>query len=85
MGVPFYARPGETTYRKIVEANPAAAQLDETEINGAMVVFNGIPTIQAKTEMAMVQAGGIMFWTLEHDASGELSLLTAIDAVVRGD
>lgn len=85
MGVPFYARPGETIYRKIVEANPAAAQLDETEINGAMVVFNGIPTIQAKTEMAMAQAGGIMFWTLEHDASGELSLLTAIDAVVRGD
>ena len=28
-------------------------------------------------------AGGIMFWTLEHDALDELSLVRAIDAVVK--
>lgn len=85
MGVPFYARPGETIYRRLVEMNPDAAQVDTIEVNGVMVVYNGIPTVQAKTKLALEQAGGIMFWTLEHDALGDLSLLTAIDAVVRGD
>lgn len=82
MGVPFYARPGETIYRKLVETNPEAAQIDTTEVNGTLVVYNGIPTVRAKTEIALEQAGGIMFWTLEHDATGELSLLQAIDEVV---
>jgi chitinase len=30
LGVPFYARPSETSYAKIVEANPDAARLDST-------------------------------------------------------
>ncbi len=83
MGVPFYARPGETIYRKIVEANPQNAYVDTIEWNGAPIVYNGIPTIQAKTQLAMDKAGGIMFWTLEHDALDDLSLLKAIDGVVQ--
>jgi GH18 family chitinase len=80
MGVPFYGRPGNAaTYRQIVTAKPPAAYLDTTDFNGVTVHYNGIPTIQAKTRIALDQAGGIMFWTLEHDAAGDLSLLKAID------
>lgn len=84
MGLPFYSRPSEALYRRIVEADPAAAYADAIEWNGVTNIYNGIPTVQAKTRLALEQAGGIMFWTLEHDAQGELSLLRAIDAVVRG-
>jgi GH18 family chitinase len=83
MGVPFYARPHELTYRRIVAADPEAAYQDAVEYHGTTIRYNGIPTIQAKTRLARQRAGGIMFWTLEHDAPGELSLLKAIDAVVR--
>ena len=82
LGVPFYARPSEISYRKIVQADPAAAQLDSFDYYGTLINYNGIPTIQTKTRMAMQRASGIMFWTLENDADGELSLLTAIHQVV---
>lgn len=83
MGVPFYAllknstREG-VTYAKLVHTDPAAAQVDEFEYFGAAQIYNGIPTIQAKTKLAMEQAGGIMFWNLDQDAQGELSLVNAI-------
>jgi len=82
LGVPFYARPSETSYAKIVKADPDAAQLDSTTYYGMQINYNGIPTIQAKTRLAMQRASGIMFWTLESDATGELSLLSAIHQVV---
>ena len=84
LGVPFYARPADVAYGTIVKANPAAAQLDEISYAGMLVNYNGIPTIQAKTRLAMQRGSGIMFWTLESDANGDLSLLKAIDGVVRG-
>jgi chitinase len=84
LGVPFYARPTETAYSKIVSADAANAQLDSTSYMGIQINYNGIPTIQAKTRMAMQRAAGIMFWTLENDSTGPLSLLTAIDQVVHG-
>ena len=83
MGVPFYADPTGVAYAKLVEADPQNAQLDSIEWNRETIHYNGIPTIQEKTRMAMQEAGGIMFWTLEHDALNELSLLRAIDVVVK--
>ena len=83
MGVPFYSRPSEAIYRKIIEADPQAAYADTIEWNGVTNQYNGIPTIQNKTEIAMERAGGIMFWTLDHDAVGDLSLLKAIDETVQ--
>jgi len=77
MGVPFYGR-SNMSYRKLVEANPAAAQTDVSEYNGVTYHYNGIPTVQAKTKIAMEQASGIMFWTLDFDAQGEFSLVNAI-------
>ena len=82
MGLPFYARPSETIYRNIVAENPQAAYTDTIELNGAPIFYNGIPTVQTKTRLAMEQAGGIMFWTLDQDTLDELSLLQAIDEVV---
>lgn len=78
IGVPFYARPGPVTYAKLVETDPAAAQTDTFDYFGTLQNYNGIPTIKKKTELAMQNAGGIMFWELSLDAQGELSLVNAI-------
>ena len=82
LGVPFYSRPGEIPYRKMVQADPAAAQVDVFEFAGATQYYNGIPTIEAKTSLALERAAGIMFWTLSHDTTDEFSLLAAIDRIV---
>lgn len=77
MGAPFYGDP-DLPYFKIVQADPNAAQADVFEYYGTMYHYNGIPTLQAKTRIAMEKAGGMMFWALDHDAQGELSLVNAI-------
>lgn len=77
IGVPFYGDPN-TAYFKIVQADPSAAQLDSFDYFGTTLHYNGIPTIQSKTRIAMERAGGIMFWSLDHDAQGDLSLVNAI-------
>ncbi len=87
LGMPFYGRgvdawTSEISYAKIVKADPAAAQLDLTTIYGLAYSYNGIPTIQAKTRLALEKGGGVMFWTLDSDAPGDLSLLNAIHQVV---
>jgi chitinase len=83
LGVPFYARPGEAPYRKIVEADPAAAQADEFEYLGATVHYNGLATMRRKTELALARAAGIMIWSLDQDTSDETSLLNAIHQAVQ--
>ncbi len=82
LGVPFYARPNGTPYWKIVKADPSAAQTDTSHYFGIDLTYNGIPTIEAKTRLALERAGGIMFWTLEHDSRDEYSLLLAIHRIV---
>jgi len=77
MGVPFYGDPN-MPYFKLVQADPAAAQMDAYDYYGTTFHYNGIPTIQAKTRIAMDRANGIMFWALDHDAQGDLSLVNAI-------
>lgn len=83
MGVPFYSHVKDSqaqvvTYARLVKDNPAAAQADEFDYSGMIQIYNGIPTIQAKTNIAMHQANGIMFWALDHDTQGKLSLVNAI-------
>jgi chitinase len=87
LGVPFYGYSFETnpvesfTYRWIVNQDPANAYLDQ---NGQRF-WNGIPTIQAKTELALDEVAGIMIWELGGDAFGanaDLSLLRAIDETI---
>ncbi len=78
LGVPFYSRPGEVPYRKLVKTDPAAANADEIDYSGDTVYYNGLPTIRDKTRLAMGNASGIMIWTLAQDTSDGTSLLTAI-------
>jgi GH18 family chitinase len=78
LGVPFYSHPSYRSYSAIVGENPAAAQVDE--FNGQN--YNGIPTIRAKTELAMDRGSGIMIWELSQDTNNDLSLLNAIYSVV---
>lgn len=83
LGLPFYARVKNSAaegmqYAKLVRAYPEAAQVDAFEVYGATQVYNGIPTIYAKTKIAVQQAGGVMFWNLDSDALGELSLVAVI-------
>jgi GH18 family chitinase len=78
IGTPFYSRPDEVTYRKLVEFDPSSTQTDTFDYFGVTQHYTGIPTTQAKTRLAMEKAGGIMFWALDHDAMGEYSLLNAI-------
>jgi len=85
LGVPFYAHPSYIPYRRLVQADPAAVQNDVLDYNGLSVNYNGIPTIQRKTELAQQRASGIMIWTLESDALDETSLLSAIYATAYGE
>ena len=78
LGVPFYSRPGEVPYRKLVQADPSASNKDLSSYNGIEQNYNGIPTIQAKTRLAIKRGSGVMFWTLENDSDDDLSLLNAI-------
>jgi chitinase len=83
LGVPFYSRPGEAPYRELIEADPAAAQVDEIKYYGAVTYYNGIPTMQRKTELARQLGSGIMIWTIASDTLDETSLLKAIDQAAR--
>ena len=47
------------------------------------ITYNGIPTIRAKTRLALAQTGGVMIWELAHDGAGAYSLLNVIDTEIR--
>ena len=84
LGLPFYAHPIFVSYRKIVEQDPQAAYLDEFKYSGALLDYNGIPTIQQKTRLAMQRGSGVMIWTLEYDSQDDTSLLRAINLTLQG-
>ncbi len=78
LGVPFYSRPQAQSYASLL-AQGASPNSDSFQGNN----YNGIPTIKAKTQMALDRAGGIMVWELSHDTSDpNTSLLAAINQVV---
>jgi chitinase len=83
LGVPFYSRPTEVPYRKLVAASADAPNADELDYLGTTVNYNGMATIKAKTELAMTRASGIMAWSLAQDTTDSTSLLAVIDATVR--
>ncbi len=83
LGVPFYGwgfgpafTEGGYTFAQIVDKYPGSAVVDQT---GDTIYYNGIPTIQAKTRWVAQQGlGGVMIWSLNQDAAGKNSLLSAI-------
>jgi hypothetical protein len=87
LGVPFYgydfSDPNNIqayTYQTILSWDAENAWRDQYQDT----YYNGIPTIQAKTELARTQVGGIMIWEIGQDQPGPLSLLRAIDEVLQG-
>jgi len=81
-GLPFYSRPGELSYLRLIQNNAAASRTDTFKYGGVTQRYNGIPTVQMKTRIALEKASGIMFWTLEYDCVGATSLLTAINQTI---
>jgi len=92
LGVPFYGygfgannTTSDLNYRTLVNDYPGAETKDSLLLtNGQTGYYNGIPTIKAKTRLAMQQLGGVMIWELSQDATGDLSLLKTIRDVEDG-
>ncbi len=90
LGVPFYgwgfgkaARKQDYHYRALIAQYPEAAEKDEV---GETIWHNSLPTIRAKARYCLDEKlGGIMIWSLDQDASGEKSLLKALDEVMGGE
>jgi chitinase len=95
LGVPSYGYgwTGSTSsgsyadiYSTIVNTYPRAANQDSIQPGpGQVIYYNGIPTIKAKTSLALSNASGIMMWTLQDDlpTTNSNSLILAIDQVVQ--
>jgi chitinase len=91
LGLPFYGYgfngyAANYTFSDIVNQFGAAAA--QTDLIGklcascAYITYNGIPTIKAKTRLALQQGSGVMIWELSHDATGANSLLAAVRAEI---
>lgn len=74
VGVPFYGKEPATAFKTLLAQDPLAATKD----NVGGIYYNGIPTLQRKTELAHQRGGGIMIWEISQDATGANSLLSAI-------
>ncbi len=90
LGLPFYGygfgrnAPAEIIFRDIIAQYPQAQSLDEIAVpGGGIIYYNGIPTIRAKTRLALSAAGGIMIWELSQDADGSSSLLKVVDEAIK--
>jgi GH18 family chitinase len=82
LGVPFYGRPGNATYRTLLANDPATASGDRVSFQGIEQNYNGPATVRRKTELALQRVGGIMIWELSQDARGSDSLLRVISEAV---
>lgn len=88
IGVPFYGAPGWVQYRDLVRDNPDNAWRDRAEIvvgtwGRIPVYYNGVATIQEKTRLALLKAGGVMIFDINEDTADSTSLLSAIHTVVQ--
>lgn len=93
LGLPFYGY-GFNGYAQdfdfsaiVAQFGAAAAQADVVGTrcaSCAYVSYNGIPTIRAKTRLALQHGAGVMVWELTQDAGGANSLLGAIRAEIAG-
>ncbi len=91
LGVPFYgygfgSYKSDYTFANIVaEFGVDAGNRDlvgEACAGCNYITYNGLPTIKAKTRLALEQGSGVMIWELSQDASGANSLLNAIDTEI---
>lgn len=88
LGVGFYgygfgptltSAPTSMNFGQILTSFPGAENADQWGLpGGAIMYYNGIPTIRKKARLAMEKASGIMIWQVLGDAPGDKSLLRAI-------
>ena len=89
LGVPFYGygfggqAPESMSFKNIILKYPGSENQDQLETSGGILYYNGIATIKNKTVLALEKSGGMMIWQLLQDPSGPMSLLTAIDSVIK--
>ncbi len=87
LGVPFYGYgfgtyASDYTFAQIVDQFGASAA--EQDVIGtacagcSYITYNGIPTLRAKTRLAMVEGSGVMIWELSQDATGAFNQLAVI-------
>jgi GH18 family chitinase len=88
LGVPFYGydftnqnNVRAITYTNIIKMNPDYANLDQV----GDIYYNGLPTIEAKTKLALEKLSGIMIWEIGQDRFDEYSLLTRISETIEGE
>ena len=81
LGVPFYGfdfsskkKVTSASFGDLTKKNTTFANLDQV----GKTYYNGIPTIKAKTALAMKEAGGVMIWEIGQDCYNGNSLLSAI-------
>ncbi|MBI5010040.1 MAG: glycoside hydrolase [Bacteroidia bacterium] len=85
LGVPFYGfdftPPARyIDYSEIIAQDNSLAYVDST----GMRYYNGIPTIVEKVKLARnSKLGGVMIWEIPCDATGDLSLLRAMDQTIK--
>jgi chitinase len=84
IGVPFYSRPGYYTFADLVSRDPANANRDCTTVNGSNECYNGLTTVRRKTQWAMANAAGIMYWEMSQDATGANSLVNEVYVTATG-
>lgn len=78
LGLPFYGynfsdleNVYSVHFKEMVALDPSFADSDRL----GDIYYNGRKLIQVKTELAMQETGGVMFWELGQDATNEHSLL----------
>lgn len=92
LGVPFYGYGFGTylpnyTYKEILDK--LGVENNDKDLVGnacagcSYVTYNGINTIKNKTRFALQNGAGVMIWELSQDASGDYSLLKAINSEIQ--
>lgn len=81
LGLPFYgygygpeltSKAISMNYNKIVETFKGSENVDQwTMPDGKILYYNGMPTIERKTALAMTKASGVMIWQVLGDAQGK--------------
>ncbi len=85
LGVPFYgwdfsdqSNVVAHSFSEIVAMNPDNAQYDQI----GEIYYNGLPTIENKTILALDKISGIMIWEIGQDSFDEYSLLNRIHETI---
>jgi len=89
LGIPFYGYgfgpkvAADMSYRKIINTYAGSEKTDSVIVkDGGTIYYNGIPTIQNKTKLALQRTGGIMIWQLLQDTAGNKSLLNVVNETI---